>query len=234
MFNTKTKILRLSALSLAVAGAMSVTHTANAEGVDVSGSVGVANMYLWRGYDLGGSEGGLAAVSGDLKASVAGLYGGIWGSSGDATYGTEYDLYVGYGAEFGGFSVDLSLWNYIYPSSESDDTPNVADDFGGLSDAILTLGFGGVSLGIYNSIAGGSHNDYYTLSYSYESFSVLVGKHDREANAMTGLEENADTAHVNISYAYNDNLSFTISQQVDQKTDDDMLFVAAYSLPIGD
>ena len=48
MFNTKTKILRLSALSLAVAGAMSVTHTANAEGVDVSGSVGLANMYLWQ------------------------------------------------------------------------------------------------------------------------------------------------------------------------------------------
>jgi uncharacterized protein (TIGR02001 family) len=230
MLSKKTKMLRLSALSLAVAGAMSVSHTANA--VDVSASVGVANMYLWRGYDLGNGD---AAVSGDLRASAGGFYGGVWGSSGDAGWGTEYDLYVGYGAEFGGVTVDLSVWNYMYPSSSFDadedgvEDPNVLDDFGGLSDAVLSIGFMGFTASVYDNIAGGSGYEYYTLSYSIDAFSVLVGKHDNVGGA-----EDADMVHVNLSYAYNDNLSFTFSQQVDQEADDDLKFVVSYSLPIGD
>lgn len=244
-------MLRLSALSLAVAGAMGVAHTANAEGVDVSGSVGVANMYLWRGYDLGvsadGDNHGEAAVSGDLKVSAAGAYAGVWGSSGDATYGTEYDLYVGYGIELGGVTVDLSVWNYMYPSYAE---PTTLDDFAGLSDAVLNIGFAGFTLGFIDNIAGGAGCDnrdgsdecgdsdldtagaggnYYSLSYAYKSVSVLVGHHDRPGNA-----EDADMTHANVSYAYNDNLSFTFSQQVDQEADEDLKFVVAYSLPIGD
>ena len=235
MFNTKTKMLRLSALSLAVAGAMGVAHTANAEGVDVSGSVGVANMYLWRGLDLGTGD---AAVSGDLKVSAAGAYAGVWGSSGDSAWGTEYDLYVGYGAEFGGVTVDLSVWNYMYPSApnsglDCSDPANTTlctiDDFGGLSDAVLSIGFAGFTATAYDNIAGGSGYEYYTLSYSFDAYSVLVGKHDN----VTGADED-QMVHVNLTYAYNDNLSFTFSQQVDQEIDDDMKFVVAYSLPIGD
>ena len=63
---------------------------ANAAAPEVSASVGVANMYLWRGYDLGDGD---AAISGDLKATHdSGAYAGIWASSGDASWGTEYDL----------------------------------------------------------------------------------------------------------------------------------------------
>jgi hypothetical protein len=240
MFNTKTKILRLSALSLAVAGAMSVTHTANAEGVDVSGSVGLANMYLWRGIDLGDGD---AAVSGDLKVSAAGAYAGVWGSSGDASLGTEYDLYVGYGAEFGGLTVDLSVWTYMYPDSEERECDELTgtcvkinqeyDDFGGASDAVLSLGFAGFGVAVYDSIAdagGPSGYEYYTLSYSYSSFTILAGLHDN-----VGSTDNA--THVNLAYAYNDNLSFTFSQFVDgddESVDKDLKFVVAYSLPIGD
>lgn len=232
MLSKKTKMLRLATLSLAVAGAMSVSHSANAEGVDVSGSVGISNMYLWRGYDLGTGD---AAVSGDLNVSAGGFYGGVWGSSGDSAWGTEYDLYVGYGAEFGGVSVDLSVWNYMYPSSSFDEDedgfedPNVLDDFGGLSDAVLSIGFAGLTATVYDNIAGGSGYEYYTLSYSIDAFSVLVGKHDN----VTGDDTDA-MVHVNLSYAYNDNLTFTFSQQVDQEADDDLKFVVAYSLPIGE
>lgn len=230
MLSKKTKMLRLSALSLAVAGAMSVSHTANA--VDVSASVGVANMYLWRGYDLGTGD---AAVSGDLRVSAGGFYGGVWGSSGDSAWGTEYDLYVGYGAEFGGVTIDISAWNYMYPSSSFDadedgvEDPNILDDFGGLSDAVLSIGFMGFTASVYDNIAGGSGYEYYTLSYSFDKFSVLVGKHDN----VTG-DDTDQMVHVNLSYAYNDNLSFTFSQQVDQEADDDLKFVVSYSLPLGD
>lgn len=228
MLSKKSKMLRLATLSLAVAGAMSVSHSASA--VEVSGSVGVANMYLWRGVDLGQGD---AAVSGDLSVSAAGFYGGVWGSSGDVESGTEYDLYVGYGAEFGGVSVDLSVWNYMYPSIEE---PSDLDDFGGLSEAVLSLGFAGFGVSVYDNIAGGSGYEYYTVSYSYDAFTVLVGKHDNVGyidDTMTYVP-GEDMVHVDVKYAFNDNLTFTLSQQVDQESDDDLKFVVSYSLPIGE
>ena len=217
MLNKQTKMLRLSALSLAVAGAMSVAAptVANAE---VSASVGIANMYLWRGQDLGQGD---AAVSGDLSYSNSGFYTGIWASSGDAALGAEYDLYAGYGAEFSGVSVDVSVWTYTYPQAGSTDDP------GELSDAVISLGFAGLSATVYDNIAGGSGSIYYTLGYSYDAFSILVGKHDLTK------EESANEVHVDLGYAYNDNLSFTISQQVDNEGDNGKpKFVVGYSLPI--
>ena len=210
-------MLRLSALSVAVAGALSVAPTAvNAE---VSGSVAISNMYLWRGYDLGQGD---AAVSGDLSYSNSGFYTGIWGSSGDAALGTEYDLYAGYGAEFGGVSIDASVWTYVYPSNPSGETDNPGE----LSEFILSVGFAGFTLTGYDNIAGGSGYGYYTLSYGYDAFSILVGKHDNPGTKV-------DPTHVDLSYAYNDNLSFTISQQVDKEDDNKKpKFVVGYSLPI--
>lgn len=234
MLSKQAKMLRLSALSLAVAGAMSVAPSAaNAE---VAASVSVANMYLWRGYDLGQGD---AAVSGDITFSTGGFYAGVWGSSGDAVYGTEYDLFAGYGMEIGGFSVDLSVWNYMYPSAETcslalvgadieevcDGDGGILDDFGGLSDAVLSLGFAGFSVTGYDNIAGNSGYNYVTVGYGYDAFSILVGKHDVKGGGN-------DMVHVDVSYAYNDNLSFTLSQQVDQEDDDDLKFVLAYSLPL--
>ena len=237
MLNKQSKMLRLSALSLAVAGAMAVAPAANAE---VSASVGVANMYLWRGYDLGTGD---AQVSGDLSYSNSGFYTGVWAASGDSVAGTEYDLYVGYGMEVAGVSIDLSVWNYMYPSSSFDEDPedgiedpNILDDFGGLSDAVLSLGFAGLSVTAYDNIAGGSGNAYYTISYGYDAFSILVGKHDLRGpdKDEDGLPTGNSMAHIDLSYAYNDNLTFTISQQVDKETDDDPKVIVSYSLPIGE
>lgn len=227
MLNKQSKMLRLSALSLAVAGAMAVAPAAaNAE---VSASVGVANMYLWRGYDLGNGD---AQVSGDLSYSNSGFYTGVWAASGDSAAGQEYDLYVGYGAEFGGVSVDLSVWNYMYPSAP-EGNEQILDDFGGLSDAILSIGFAGFAVTAYDNIAGGSGNAYYTVSYGYDAFSVLVGKHDvRGPDEDAGEPTGNSMTHIDLSYAYNDNLSFTVSQQVDKETDDDPKVIVSYSLPI--
>lgn len=221
MLSTKTKLLRLSALSVAVAGMLSVSHSASAD-VEVAASVGVANMYLWRGQDLGNG----AAVSGDLTVSASGFYAGIWGTSGDAT--TEYDLYVGYGTEVAGLSIDLSVWNYLYPSVDGSDPDNAhLDDFGGLSEVVLSLGYAGFGVSVYDNIAGGSGYEYYTVSYTYGDFSILYGLHD-------GVGGDPNESHVDLSYAFNDNLTFTLSQQVDNVSDDDLKFVVSYSLPIGD
>ena len=224
---SKSKALRLGALSVAVAGAMTASHQAVAE-VDVSASVAVANMYLWRGLDLGDGD---PAVSGDLVVSWEGLYGGTWVSSGDAELGTEYDLFVGYGGELGDFTYDLSFWNYMYPSNDSGDF----DTFGELTDAILTLGWGPVSVTYIDNVAGSSGQEYYSISAEYAAFSATVGHHD-----LVGGAENY--THVDLSYNYNENLSFTVSKVVDggeadpdpdsNKVKDKTLVVVAYSLPI--
>lgn len=227
--------------TLAAAVMAGATTSAMADGL--TASAGVASAYLWRGIDLGD---GSAAVSGDIHYSAAGAYAGVWGSSGDSALGSEYDLYAGYGFEAGGLGIDLSVWNYNYSddatgNSYRDDTTTE------ISDVILALSMGGVTFKAYNQVAGGSA-EYYTLSYGMNGFTGLVGKHDQFGGAE-------DYTHLDLTYAYNSNLSFTVSKVLDDAEnddlvdddndiltpmvdvddlggDDDLLFVVSYTLPI--
>ncbi|MGD9842321.1 MAG: TorF family putative porin [Steroidobacteraceae bacterium] len=223
----------LSALSLlAVAGA------ANAE-VEVSGSMGIASTYLWRGIDLGS---GTPAVSGDLHASAMGFYGGVWGSSGDTVSGTEYDLYAGYGGSVDKFTYDISYWTYVYP------TGAVAEDLGTpgkLSEGIVSLGYGPVSVFYNKNIAtpgdGDGDYSYYGIKGKLGAFTAVLAQHN------PGVSGSDKMTHLDLSYAYNDNLSFTISKQISDKggnapyfvTDangkpvDKLKLVASYSVPFG-
>ena len=233
MLLKKANLVRMGVAAAALTGAVTVATPAMAE---VSASVAVANMYLWRGIDLGD---GSAAVSGDLVYSNSGAYGGIWVSSGDDALGNEYDYFVGYGGEAGDFSYDLSLWNYNYSDADWNGNFNTSNDStGDLSELILTLGYGALSFSYYDNIAGGSGYEYFTLSGTYEKFSATVGYHD--FNADPG--GNDDMTHLNISYAFNDNVTFTASKVIDQDCDkndavcgaidEDLNFVVSYSLPI--
>ena len=233
MLNKTSKAVKLATLGALTAGAMTVAPVANAE-VEVAGSVSIANMYLWRGNDLGNGD---AAVSGDIVVSSAGFYGGLWGSSGDSESGTEFDIFAGFGGEAGDFSYDISVWTYVYPSGQAQN-----DTIGDLSEIILTVGFGPVSFSYYDNIAGAQGYEYYTLGASAGSFSATLGYHDPEEDGG----ESQDATHLDLSYAYNDNLSFTLSQVVDTPDeancapgfsvysgcDDDLKFVVSYSLPI--
>ncbi len=234
MLLKKTNLVRMCVAAAALTGAVTVATPAMAE---VSASAAVANMYLWRGMDLGD---GSAAVSGDLVYSNSGAYGGIWVSSGDSTLGSEYDYFVGYGGEAGDFSYDLSLWNYNYSDADLDGNPlgTSGDTTGDLSEVILTLGYGAFSFSYYDNVAGGSGYEYFTLSGNYEKFSATLGYHDFNA----GPGGNDDMTHLNVSYAFNDNISFTASKVIDQDCDkndsvcgaidEDVNFVVTYTLPI--
>lgn len=218
-----------------IASGLSVANVASAE-VEVSASAAVANMYLWRGIDL---SNGSPAISGDINVSASGAYAGIWGSSGDDSNGQEYDLYIGYANEVGGFSYDVSLWNYMYPSHPDGER----DTFGELSELIIGLGYGPVTFTYYDNIAGGAYLDsagdlvtgtgeeYYTLGVEVSKYSALIGFYDIEADS-------SDYVHLDLGYAYNDNLSFTLSQVVAVEDDDvnpvdtDLKFVVSYSLPL--
>ena len=232
-------------LASSVAAVLSAGFMAPAfAAVEVGASVGVASTYLWRGSDLGS---GTPAVFGDLNLSAAGFYGGIWGSSGDTFAGTEYDLYAGYGGSVGDFSYGASVWNYNYPTGAGYDADGETD-FADWTDAVVTLGYGPVTFNAYIPVGkGNSSGDYmyYTLGAGFGKFSVLLGMHSDDVagggavSQCTAEEaaagESCSPVHLNVSYAYNDNLSFTVSQFIADESDtDDMKFVVSYTLPLGE
>ncbi|MCK0153235.1 TorF family putative porin [Alcanivorax sp. S6407] len=243
--------LKKAVLASAVAAAVALPSMAAAE---ISGSLGISNMYFWRGLDI--SNGG-AQVAGSLDYSHAsGLYAGVWGSSETDT--TEYDLYAGYGAEVGGVSFDISYWDYNYPNDTDSDLEEVIGSIGfaGLT-ATAYIGVGEIGHGqIYdeNDLVIGkapdNESNYFTLGYSYDKYGVTVGTWDNEAS-------DTNYTHVDLSYALTDELSFTVSKIVaaddcalnngdfydgvtdvcdpeadSDDIDDDTLFVVSYSFAI--
>lgn len=230
------KLLTSSAAAVVAAMGMG-SMSANA--VEVAASAAVANMYLWRGQDLGAGA-GVPAVSGDIKVTEMGFHSGIWGSSGDEVAGTEYDVWAGYGGSAGDFRYDLTFWNYIYPSANGPADDN--DGFADLSEAVLTLGYGPVTFMYYDNIANEGGNNaytYYTLGAAFGSFSALIGYALTEdaIEEADGSLDDSDYTHLDVSYAYNENLSFTLSQVVDEgpnndQVDDDLKFVVKYAIPL--
>jgi uncharacterized protein (TIGR02001 family) len=219
------------------AGTLALLIAAGTANAEVTGSAGIASSYLWRGLDLGS---GTPAVSGALKYSKAGFYTGIWGSSGDTKNGTEYDLSAGYNGSFGEFTYGLGAISYNYPTKANTEP-------GDISDAVVTLGYGPVSFGAYVPIGKlNSSGDYayYTLGAAFGSFSMLLGMHSNDLTngGNVGCEVDAGSTkrkcspvHFDLTYAYNDNLSFTLSQFVaDKPFEDKLKFVVSFGIPIGE
>lgn len=225
---SKKTALKLTALAAAFA-ATAVPMTAAAE---VSGSLSIANMYFWRGVNIGAPQ-----VAGSIDyGHESGAYAGIWASSEGALNGEgEYDLYAGFGGEAGGLSYDISYWDYNYPDQSSLD----------LEEVVVSLGMAGVTATAYIGVGEIGHGDtavdnesnYYTLGYSYDKYSINVGTWD-------AATETDNYTHVDLSYALTDNFTFTASKVVDQDTEgasallngvdgvDDVLFVVSYSFDL--
>lgn len=213
------KNLLASAVAVTAIASAALAPVAQAE-AEVSASVGAANMYYWRGYDLGNGD---PAVWGDINVSANGLYAGMWASSGDSTLGTEYDLYAGYGNEINGFSYDISVWSYAYPSTVNDDDEYAPTSPGDLMEAVIGLGYGPVSFTYYENIEGDEDYNYMTLGLAAGDFAFTYGLHE------------GDYAHFDIGYAYNENLSFTLGlvvDDVDGTEKDEPKFVVGFSIPI--
>jgi Bacterial protein of unknown function (Gcw_chp) len=217
-----------------VLSALSLLALAGAAQAEVTGSMGIASTYLWRGYDLGS---GTPAVSGDLKLTAGGFYTGAWVSSGDTVGGTEYDLYAGWGATLGPVTLDLSYWTYSYPTSLG--YPDDGGDHlgpGELSDFVASVGFGPISVfAIMNATndqlnAGDTEGEiaYYGVKAKFGSFSGVLAQHTEKA----GIDE---LLHADLTYSYNDNLSFTLSAPLDSASGNeaDPTIVVSYAVPFG-
>jgi len=206
---TLTKAVAIASL---VSASALTAQVANAE---VSASAGLASTYLWRGQDLG-----TAAISGSLDyAADSGVYAGIWTSSGDTAGGTETDLYFGFAGEAGALSYDVGYATYLYAGE---------DDIDDLAEVYVSVGMDMFSASVY--IPTDSDAD-----YTYLTAGVELGDYSVSLGTNTGTDAD-DYTHVDVSYAYNDKVSFTYSQVVAEDTDDnyDMggVFVVSYSLPI--
>lgn len=222
--NLKSKTLQLAMASTLTAGAFAIPATASA---GTSASVAVSNMYLWRGVNV--ATGGV--VSGSLDYSHdSGFYAGVWGSSEGGYATTETDLYFGFGGEVSGFSYDISYWNYLYP--ERLDAPPVGDanGFTDLTDSdaaevVLSLGYGPVNLTLYTNVdSDNDDNNYITLGFSQDKFSVTLGAWD--------LENPGDEyTHVTFGYAATDEVSFALNftQSDTGTTEEDPLFQVTYA-----
>jgi len=206
-----------------IAGAIALSAMAGfsvpAAHAEVAASVGVANMYYWRGYDLGGG----AALSADVNYSAAGFTVGAWTSSGDEAWGTEYDLYAGYAIDLGPVSLGAGYISYNY--ADMDVGP------GDFAEVYASAGVGPFKVTYYDNVAnaeeiGVGYDDYnyVTAELNFEKFGIKYGLHEDDAS------------HLDLTYKYNDKLSFTLGQMIDDAdggdVESDAKFVVSLSLPI--
>jgi uncharacterized protein (TIGR02001 family) len=206
-------------LSLLSAGLAAPT-VASAE---VSASLSLANMYLWRGQNLTPDG---PQISGSLDyAHDSGLYAGIWATN--ETGGHETDLYVGFAGEAGGFSYDVSYWYYLYP--EDGTAPNDGLGDTSLSDIVLSGGMADFTVTFYiaEETQGGPDAIYYTLDYTIGDVNLLYGGWDVDAPG-------GEYSHVQVSYSYSENLTFAVSVASDDTAgvEEDPLFLVSYSVPL--
>ncbi len=184
------------AAALVTGGSFAVPLAAQAE---LSTTIGVANMYLWRGQNLTPSG---AQAHGSLDYTKGGFYAGVWATT--ETDGHETDLYLGYGGEIGGFSYDVSYWKYLYPE---DCTAVPSCDLGDndLSEVVLSAGFGPVTAAAYIAVESEADDDkYYTVDASFGKFNILYGWWDLE-------NPGNEYSHFTLSYSATDEITMAVS-----------------------
>lgn len=120
--NTSTRLLAL-ALVLALVSATGLI--AQDSGASISGNVTFTSDYVFRGISQAKED---PAVQGGFDVEAGGFYIGTWGSNVDfgSDAHVELDVYLGYTKEYqSGFSWDLGLIQYLYPSETALDTLEV-------------------------------------------------------------------------------------------------------------
>lgn len=238
---------------------------AQATAGDLEASAGVASTYLFRGVDV---NDGRAQVFGDLTyRSDVGVYVSGWGSSA-GNGANEFDAVLGFSHDIGPVAINVGAINYVYPGDTA------SDDFGSESEAFIGASWNGFELYYYDNIASKWENNegyyYVAASYVWKQFAVTLGH--AAVDTLKGGNANFDSGttaieageydytHLDVTYAFNDNLSFTVSKIVDRNVevttggekadvkgsqikdidssdydavkDDSLLFVLTYSLPL--
>lgn len=184
-------------LSLAVLLCLSTysVSSLSANEVEVSGNVGIASNYIWRGMTQTQDD---SQVSGGVDLGLNGFYLGTWASNID--FGddadAEVDFYAGYGNSIEDFSYDVSYIYYMYPSSDAElDFQEIAVSVGYDIDA-LSLG-ASYSFGVDTEDDSADTLDYAegTISYDFDFVSLNTSYGDYEdtgSNYTVGFSKSID------------------------------------------
>lgn len=244
----RSNVVKASSLVVALA-AVSATAPSMAQ-ISAEGTIGVANMYLWRG--LNNTPNGAQVQGGVTLSHDSGVYGGFWATT--ETGGHENDLYLGWGKTFGQVTVDVSYWIYLYPEDTTTRSPSSTEtsyDIGDttVADAVISASYAinqdfSVSAAAYlqqEDFAGTAttvdEDNYFTVGGAYKNISLTYGWWSREtpatvANSLGSAED--EYSHIDIAWATTDGLSFAVSfKRSDLGTenlgvDEDPLFKVAY------
>lgn len=208
MKTAKKVVLRTGAMLTVAMAAASVSVPVFA---DLSGTIAGSNMYLWRGQAISGSS---PQISGSLDfKDASGVFAGVWGSSeGPFDSSNETDVYAGYSGTAGDFSYGLTLWQYYY-SLKSGSLSHGADSTGAVNDPAewqVSAGYGPVSFSVLVDF-NNSGNQYYTLGYTYDKFSAVLGTW--ALDLPTGVE--GEYTHLDLFYQATPELKFGLSTVVD-------------------
>ncbi len=219
-----------------IAGAIALSACAGlsapAAYAEVAASVGASNMYYWRGMDLLGG----AALTADINVNGSGFFAGIWTSSGDAANGTEYDLYAGYAGSVGDFTYGVSVISYVYPTVGEDEESGLGPvKPGEYVEIVPSIGYGPFKVTYYDAVVADhppladEDYSYMTAELNFAKFALKYGQHMSDEGAIDGF------AHIDLTYKFNEKLSFTLGQTVDDAdgfATDETNFVVNLSLPI--
>jgi hypothetical protein len=195
---------------------------------DVAATVSASNMYYWRGYDLGGG----AALVADVNVSDSGFIAGVWTSSGDGTLGTEWDLYGGYSGKAGDFTYGLGVtsYNYAAPKGAGIEPFKVGD----YVELIPTIGYGPVKFTYYDAVVA-DHDPLSSKDYSYATVELNFDKIGFKYGQHM-MKNDLTSSHIDVTYKYNDKLSFTAGSIVDDGGDSsikkELNVVVTLTLPI--
>jgi uncharacterized protein (TIGR02001 family) len=179
----------------------------------LTGSIGVSNMYLWRGTN---QTGGGGQVWGELKYTHdSGAFASVW-TSPDSLDGHETDVYFGYNGKVQDFGFGVAFWEIMYNEAvvADADTGDLSADLADndVQELQLTASYGPVAFNLYYGLAApisvDEENDewlYYTLSGTFDKYTVLFGKWDLE-------NEDADSySHLTFTYAATPELAFGVN-----------------------
>lgn len=189
-------------------------------GDSVRASMGLSNMYLYRGIDAGGP--GEPQVFADLSVEPGlGLYASVWVSN--SADGAEWDLITGWRKAFGNTQWNVGVINYAYPSTAAN------DDLGAEAEAYAGFHWGGFQLYYYQNIRSryGQNEDYFYVvtAFTYKRVSASLGYAEDDTLYGTGVPGVSSEVggysyyHFDLSFELRPNLTVTLSQKFKRSAD---------------
>lgn len=214
-------------VSLLAVGVLLNNNPLNANELEVTGNIGTASNYIWRGMTQTKDD---FQTSAGIDLSYNEFYFGTWGSNvdfgDDANY--EVDFYLGYTNSLNEFTYDLSYFYYTYPNSSAELN---------LQEATISLGYSidPLSFNFSHSFAtkledsSAKKLDYseLSISYDFDVFSINSSFGDYEetgTNYSVGINKiyklSDGSLDINLIYS-------NFEHETDSKKDEENLYTTA-------